>query len=334
MPSASHKIVFVIRPETGKNYCDMHRLIILIALVLLSVWIVCGAERTENMPNEHTPLKLVEAWLRFHESELCQSVDASFLFHDRRMEILYISKDEGMNQKMRELFQSPNGSYQVELLPTLKLKVKKSDADDEGPPPSLFMNNELLDYLRERPDLDILPYDSDRLKTDTEYGKWALKARLTAYAERILEWNRKVKQYAMDLPLLIRVALDPSAASETRLLAVTICTAHAQNLEKSLIKLETDLRQALPKVDKKERSSKTEKTGKAEKTLMESAEQISEAAQTVVQHIHQFLYPEQHSVTLDELRRPSLLDNLRALEKMVMDFQKALLSVHVAGKSK
>jgi hypothetical protein len=311
----------------------MHRLIILIALVLMSIRIACSAEQTENAPNEHTPPKLVEAWLRFHESELCQSVDASFLFYDQRMEIQYISKDEGMNQKMRELFQSSNGAYQVELLPTLKLKEKKSEDGDEGPPPSLFMNSELREHLRERPDV-WQPSDPDSYKQVTEYGKWALGAQLFAYAEQVLEWNRKVKRYAMDLPLLIHAALDPSAASETRLLAVAVCKAHAQNLEKDLNRLETSLRQAFPLVDKKGRSSRVEKPRKAGKSLEESTEQISEAVQNIVQRIHQFIYPEQHTVTLDELRQPSLLENLGSLAKRVTDFQKALLNVQVSGKRK
>jgi hypothetical protein len=144
----------------------------------------------------------------------------------------------------------------------------------------------------------------------------------------------------MDLPLLVRVAMDPSAAPGTRLLAVTVCKAHAQNLEKDLGRLEANLEKAFPKIDPKERTKvKAEKSGKGGKTPVECAEHISEVSQSVVRSIHQFIFPEQHTVTLNELRQPSLLENLKSLEKMVMDFQKALLRLSpgkklIAGESK
>jgi hypothetical protein len=306
----------------------MHWFMILIALILMPTWNASGAELMENAPNEHTPLPLIEAWLRFHESELCQNVDAVFSFDNKGMEVWYISKDEGIHQKLRELFQPPDDSYRVELYPTRK-PVEKKALDDEGPPPSIYMNEELRAHLLDGP-IVLSSSDAEGNRRVSEYRRWAINAQLVSWAEQVLEWSRKVQRYAMDLPLLARVALEPSTAPGTRSLAVAVCKVHAQNMGKDLGKLETNLKMAIPQADKKERSSKSEKPGKAEKPSVESAERISDAAQNIIRHIHRFIYSEQHTVTVEELRQPSLLEDLRSLKRMVLDFQNALPSLPFA----
>jgi hypothetical protein len=300
----------------------MHWLIILIALVFMPARNVCGAELTKNAPNEHTPTELVKAWLRFHESELCQNTDAVFIFDNKGMEVWYVSKEDGIYQKLRELFQPPDGSYRVEVYPTRKPAEKRA-YDDDGLPPSLYMNEELRRNLLGSPDI-YFSNDPEGNKRASDYRKWAIDVRLVTYADQVLGWNQKVNRYAMDLPLLARVAWDPSTASGTRSMAAAVCKAHAQNMVKDLGKLETNLKQAFAQGDKKERSSKVENPGKAVKSPAESVEQISEAAQNIVRHIHRFIYPDQHTVTLAELRQPSLLENLGSLRRMLLDFQKTL----------
>jgi len=39
-----------------------------------------------SVPNQNTPQKLWEAWLSFHETDLCQEVDALFVFNRSGME--------------------------------------------------------------------------------------------------------------------------------------------------------------------------------------------------------------------------------------------------------
>jgi hypothetical protein len=308
----------------------MRQLIIIITLILIPARMVCGAELTKNAPNEHTPPKLINAWVRFHESELCQNADAVFIFDDRGMEAWYVSKDDGIYQKLRDLFQTQDGSYRVELYPTHKRAEKKAREDESSPPPSLYMNSELRKNLMGNPDF---PSSNETAgnKRITEYGKWTIETRLIVYAEQVLECNRKINRYAMDLPLLVRVASDPATAPGTRSMAIAACNAHAQNLGKNLSKLETNLKLALPRSDNKKRSSKAGKPGKVVINPAESAEQISEAAQKIVRNINKFIYPEQHAVTVSELFQPSLLEDLRSLKAMVLDFPKALPSAS-AGK--
>jgi hypothetical protein len=300
----------------------MHWLIVLIALVFMPVRIACGADPEENAPNGHTPPQLVKAWLRFHESELCLNADAAFIFDDEGMKVRYVSKDDGIYQKLRELFQPPDGSYRVELYPSRK-PAEKKEHDDDGLPPSLYMNDELRRHLLDGP--YAIPTNESEAMRVSEYRKWVIDTRLIIYAEQTLAWNRKVDRYAKDLPLLVRVALDPLMASGIRSMAAAVCKSHAQNMEKDLGKLEKNLKQAFPQGDnKKGRSSRVELPGKAGITPAERSEHIAEAAQDIVRQVHRFIYPDQHTVTLEELRQPSLLENLGSLERMVSDFQRAL----------
>jgi hypothetical protein len=299
----------------------MHRWMILSVLVLMPAWMAYGAELTKNMPNEHTPPKLVEAWLRFHERDLCLSVDAVFIFDNKGMEAWYVSKDDATDRKMRELFQPSDNSYRAVLYPTRKPEEKRTLDDENGPPPSLYLNDELRGHL-----LDIPPvfWSSDRYG-DTraaELRKWAVDAQLITFAEQILTWNDKVKRYAMDLPLLVQVASDPSMTSEARSLAGNICKAHAKNMGKIVGKLEKKLKQAMPPGDQKIRSANVEKPGKEEGSPAESAEHISVTARNIARRIYQFIYPVQHIVSIRELRQPSLLESLRSLKNMEQDFQK------------
>jgi hypothetical protein len=57
---------------------------------------------------------------------------------------------------------------------------------------------------------------------------------------------------------------------------------------------------------------------------VESATLISSAAEKLARRIFNFIYPEQYTVDLDELRQSSLLESLRELKTMNADLQKAL----------
>jgi len=51
----------------------------------------------DSIPSAHAsevPLQLREGWLRFHEAELCQGVDAVFVFHKKGMEVWCRVEDE------------------------------------------------------------------------------------------------------------------------------------------------------------------------------------------------------------------------------------------------
>jgi hypothetical protein len=278
---------------------------------------------SEDMPAQGTPTKLLEAWLRFHEGDWCQGVDAVFVFSKSGMEAWCLIEDERSYQKLQELLAPLRNSYRIDLYATRPRAEKKSDSQTD-PPPSLWENFELRSYLGDPFARAQERYNSDPLSEilDIPVPDPSLKQRLIIYAAQTLEWSRRMERYARDLPVLARMALDPSAVSELRPLAAAACMEHAQGLGKYLGRVEANLVSAFPK--SKRELSGPEKPGTVWGTPVDGALQIAAAAQNVAQRVYRFIHPEQYTVGLDELRQPSLLQALRALEGMDSDFQKAL----------
>ncbi len=295
-----------------------------ISLALTAAWFSNGAISWAPPPPRDTPQRLVEAWLRFHENDLCQGVDTVFIFDKTGMEAWCEIEDERSYQKLQELLEPLRSSYRIELYATRTPAEKKSTMDT-APPPSLWENYELRSYLgdpfaraKERrgnldsiPEMEIPPPDE------------MLKRRLLVYTEQTIEWNRKMKRYAMDLPALAAVASDPAIPPELSSQANAVCVMHAQNLSRYIGKLAANLKEALPKSAKKD-SPALDKSGNAGKVSGDSAGQICVAAQTVAGRVYHFIHPENYTVDLDELRQPGLLQALAGLDKMNPDFQKAL----------
>ena len=151
-----------------------------------------------------------------------------------------------------------------------------------------------------------------------------LRQRLLVYADQVLERNWKIERYASDLPSLAYVANHPAISSELRLKAVQISKAHAKNLKKELDKLEKSLKYAFPRSREDEDSSSEQKPSENRGRLFEDlAEQIAIDTRNITYRVNSFIHPTQHTVDLDELRRPSLLEAMEKLDKLVSDFEKA-----------
>jgi hypothetical protein len=60
---------------------------------------------------------------------------------------------------------------------------------------------------------------------------------------------------------------------------------------------------------------------------MEKADMIAAGARALSWRIYRFIYPDQHTVDLDELQRPGLLVSLDALEAEADDFNQALAGI-------
>ena len=100
---------------------------------------------SNSVPNHHTPRELAEAWLHFHEADLCQGVDAVFVFEKDGMEVRSLIEDEKSYEKFQELFAPLRSSYKIEVQVTRPPERKKSD-DEREPPPSLWENDELRSF--------------------------------------------------------------------------------------------------------------------------------------------------------------------------------------------
>jgi hypothetical protein len=287
--------------------------------------VVIGASQTpEGLPGRNTPKELTEAWLRFHEAELCQGIDAVFVFKDNGMEVRGRIEDESAFQKFEAMLQPLRGSHKVELhLDRRQEEKTPGEKREMDPPASLWENYELRSFLgdpaaraRERIDFEedsvlYLPPPADMLKQ-----------RLLIYADQVLEWNRKIERYAKHVSALTRVARDPGLPPGLHTSASVVAMAHARNMEKFLSKLNANLEHAFPRFEKRDRTIQPEKAGPAPKDITDFADQVADYAHTVSQRVSQFIHPEHYTVGLDELRRPGLLEDLKTLQKMNSDFQK------------
>ena len=285
---------------------------------------VCGADSPENRPARDTPLDLARIWLRFHETELCQGVRAVFKFESDGMAVRSLVEDERSYQRFLQMLGPLRGAYRIELDESRPPEDKKS-GDSWDPPPSLWENYTLRSYLR-----DPFAESRDRLdpedapQEDPSMGDWLLKRRLWFFAEQTLDWNKRMERYAEELPALTHTALDISVEPEVRSRASAICGAHARNLGKYLEKLEENLERALPQSASGDRPPAEADPSAAIRTSAERAAHISAAARRVGGRIHSFFYPEQHTVEVEELRQPSLLQSLKELQRANEDFQKTL----------
>jgi len=108
----------------------MLRLVIWIATAFCFAAIDAGvagiADLSGSTPNRNTPQKLQDAWLSFHETDLCQEVDAIFVFRKSGLEVWSRIESDKTFQKFHELFEPLKNSYPVELYTTRPSEEKKT----------------------------------------------------------------------------------------------------------------------------------------------------------------------------------------------------------------
>ena len=282
------------------------------------------ADPYNDTPQKNTPRKLQEAWLRFHEINLCQEVDAAFVFEGSGMKAWSRIGSDRINLKFQELFAPLRNLYHVELY--INRPQEEKESENEGnPPPSLWQNYELRSNLGERA-VQLSARAEDQFSINDSHTDAFLKQRLLIYAEQTLSRNRKMEHYALDLFALTRMGFDPGVPSDIRSKALAICRAHAKNPEKNIGKLASGLAQAIPGSTKVEGGPVQPAAGPhaESKVLPEEAERIYAQTQSIALRIHGFIYPEYYTIDLKELRNPSLIESLRMLQRTVLEFQDAL----------
>jgi hypothetical protein len=276
-----------------------------------------------NDPASSAPDKLKGAWLRFHELEYCQDIDAVFEFRKDGMEVWTSFEDEKRHQKFLDILDPLRSSYRIDVYATRQPEAKPLDRDDL--PASLWENAELRAYLEGAKIPAKIFGDPDILyESKFDYDREILKVRMLIFSENILEWNRKMERYATDLPALVGVSLDGNAAPALRTKAMLICLAHAQNLVKYVTRLNKNIKNAFPKYSPKQRTSKQSRTIIAGSFSVDCAVQLSVEAQSVARRVYRFINPKSYTVGLDELREPGLPQALNTLEKRSAEFLKTV----------
>jgi hypothetical protein len=268
---------------------------------------------------------LRDVWLRFHEIDLCLGVDAVFVFHPKGMEIWCRITDERSYQQFSALFEPLQKNFKIDIYPTRSEREKKPYApEDDNPPPSFWTNGELRAYLRDPnysrfgtlDDTETPPLDQPT--TDPQ-----LKRRLKIFSDEIFDWLTRMDRLARDLPALAGAAFDANPLPDVRSRARAVCQEHARELGKYAGRLADNLRHALPSGKGNPPGSKPgAPQSDAEATASyEAAVKLSGQTQEMGRRIVRFVYPQSHTVDLTDLREPSLIDALKALQKSASAFE-------------
>lgn len=257
--------------------------------------------------------ELVEAWLRLHDEELCLGIDAVFVPDGGGIQVWSLTKDEKRHKKLLKILQPLAGSGRVEIFAAEP--VSPDHSDEDGAPPSLWENDELRTFYRipRRSDQGINPATPlSVIPREDIYEQ-----RLIIFANQTLERSENLRRYAKDLPALSHVALNHAYDSDLRLLAFKICREHARGMEKLIGRLNNILKYAIPRgKETKEAQPQDVQDGEWEDSLMKLAVRIAGNTDDIAQQVYTFIYPDSHTVELDELQSPGILNALRMLREL------------------
>jgi hypothetical protein len=291
-----------------------------------------------NAHDRNALSKLHKAWVRFHKDNLCLDVDATFRLYKNKMEVQASTGDEKNYEKLLKILKPVRESYGPELH-IVRLPTQREPFAINSIPPSLWTNSELLYYLRDSFQSDTgmfnrgwqlinpkSPFDSMMpISTSTPGPSAMLQQRMFLFATNLLDHNRKMARYAAHLPSLARIAFDPAETPELRRQALAVCWAHAREVEKQAKKLNDSISLMMPNTSQK--TIATMPPGNsitASASPTDRAVRLAAEAQTLYRSVYQFIYPQEHTVTLEELSHPQLLQSLEMLLKMVEGFQNSI----------
>jgi hypothetical protein len=275
---------------------------------------------TYRAPSAKTPAALVEFWLRFHETELCQDLDSVLSFHGSSLEMWCVAGDEKSFRKLQQMAAPLHSAGEITIYPTRPPAGKKKP-DEKAPPPSLWNNEELLGAVQNIA-VWSLPAGSSPLSAGAGGPGEVVKQRLIMYADRLLEWSGKIKRYGPEIPELARLGVEPGLSPAQRKRSLTLCLAHAQAIDKNAARLVENITPAIPKSNR--RADIADKAAKAPipDSYVEIADGIANLSAATARGVRDFLYPREHTVEVGDLRDPELLESLRTLRDWISRLQK------------
>jgi hypothetical protein len=263
-----------------------------------------------HAPGAEFPAQLREVWLRFHQLDLCQEIDASFLVHPDGIEVWSRVEADKSYQKLVSLLEPLRPTFRVEIYPT----VAEPLGSAKDPPPGIWNNEELHRYMEDPFRRELRTKGMELPHLPGQDPNRLLKQRMILFAEQTLGWNLQMKRYALDLPVLTDAAFGVNAPRELHSRAVETSAAHARNLGKRLDRLIDQVALMLPRPEKRA-SSKPQLNPKPPwgSTPAEKANWISETARSAARRIYRLVYPQQYTVGVVDLREPDLPDSLKQL---------------------
>ena len=303
-----------------------------------------NAHSFKNVPDPDTPIELQKTWLRFHEDNLCEKVDAVFLFHENEMQVWTIYKDKKNYMKLVKLLQPLQKSYRIELY-KMYLKADNETEDIRIPPASLWENSKLSGYFRNSflpppvvvdqrmPSYSLTqgpqsyygqssPMLNMEIRSKSPTSSWVYSQRLVMFARETIEYARKIKQYSDNLVPLAQVAFDPAAKKELRRRALAICKKHAKELQKYTEKLNDNLSKALPMASgQNNRAESIDKEIPANGSPFALAALLAGESKDLSNGVYRLIFPTDHSVTLEDLKNPPLIRSLEKIQVILARFR-------------
>jgi hypothetical protein len=304
----------------------------------------------QNAPNHDTPLILQDLWLKFHEQNLCQKIDAAFIFpkgKGGKLKIWVDAQNQKNYSKFLEWLKPLKDIYQINPH-TVRIPSQKASADITTPPPSLFENSDLTAFLRDSFLRNANPFDRgsqffssgplfspmtvdhrsgeryriDPLPTAPSPFSIMYEQRLLVFAKETLKYNRAVDQYAEDLPSLVHVAFDPAEAPALRHRALAICRKHVRKLQEYEKKLNKNLSIALTDIDGKPyKGALPKKPITAKTSPFDAALLLAGEAKHLSNSVYSFIYPKDFTVSLADLERPPLIQSLAKIREITAEFR-------------
>jgi hypothetical protein len=276
-----------------------------------------------------TPLRQVaaplrNAWLRFHENDLCLDIDAVFVFQPNGMEIWCRARDEGSLRELNALLAPLRSSYRIDLYATYSDREKKPWArEDDDPPPSLWNNGELRSYFRD-PSIRWGVFDDSMSNSILDAGPDpVLRRRMKLFSDQIFEGMQKMDRLAKDLPSLAGAGYAGDRVPEIQERARAVSRDHVREIGRCAGRLFEGLRPAFPRgsgIDLLPQGPKPA-AGVADSPY-DSALRVAAQARDLNQKILRFFYPQEYTVNLTDLRDPGLLDLIKAVQTSAADFER------------
>jgi hypothetical protein len=144
-----------------------------------------------------TQQRLEEIWLRFHEDNLCEDVDAAFVLDRGRMKVLVNVENKKGSEKLLKMREPLCHSHRINLH-TVKVQMEKELIDISDPPPSFWVNSRLTRYFGGSGLMDSVFFNMNmgsRAFLMPRAPIFTFGQRILGFARDILENNRKT-----DLP--------------------------------------------------------------------------------------------------------------------------------------
>jgi hypothetical protein len=243
------------------------------------------------------------------------------VFHERGLEIWCLTENLKSLDRLKRMTGSISSDFRVDLYAT-RHQPERGNPDESGPPPGLWNNQELRDYMGDLEKESTGPLT--RSVTGLDDALFTLKQRIQMFADQTLELSQRLDRYAMDLEELTIVASDPAYTAADRTRAQSLCTVHASGIDECASKLDQNLRRAIPPPSRTARAEDERRVTPSWASLQEVGAEIARQGRKVAQTVYRFIYPDHFTVGIEDLREPGLLESLAALRRMTAEFQHRL----------